>query len=53
VDLVFSFVGFQIQIIPVSLKNGKNNFTLVMQEISSGLNEVVITAVSSSRGQLL
>ena len=51
VDLVFSFVGFQTHTIPAILKKGVNNFTVVLKGISSGLNEVVVTATNTRRTQ--
>jgi len=51
VDLVFSFVGFQSQTIPATLKSGENDFNVVLQGASSGLNEVVVTATNTRRTQ--
>lgn len=50
--LVFSFVGYQKIIMPVTLKKGDNNFNVTMKSSTSGLNEVVVTATNTRRTQL-
>jgi iron complex outermembrane receptor protein len=51
VNLVFSYVGYQTQTIAADLKEGENDFAVVMKELASGLNEVVVTATNTRRTQ--
>jgi iron complex outermembrane receptor protein len=51
-QLVVSFIGYQTQTIATDLKTGENNFHFILQEISSGLNEVVVTATNTRRTQI-
>lgn len=52
VILVVSFVGYTTQKMPVVLKNGENNFPVILKESVSGLNEVVVTATNRRRTEL-
>jgi len=50
--LMFSYVGYKSQNIQVNLKKGENDFTIIMKESASGLNEVVVTATNTRRTQI-
>ncbi len=52
VNLVVSFIGYQTQTIATSLKKGVNTFHVVLKDVSSGLNEVVVTATNTRRTQI-